>query len=292
MIPDFQTFVAVDWSGSAARHLPGLQVASISARGREAGLVVPPSGRYWTRTAVVAHLLETARRRGPLLAGLDMGLALPFLDAKSYFPGIAEAPHTALQLWRAVDAGCRDGADFYGGAFCRPPSPFADYFNAPGRRGSRFDINRARLTEQCCRKWTRPSSVFNGVGAGSVGMGSLAGMRVLHALTRRHHDLKVAIWPFQETRNVDLVVLEIFPRLYVKQAGQDPRRWRERGFLPDVMKPYGCRPAAADGLTEDETDAVLSAGALRHLARQRACWSPAAMTAAAARHEGWIFGVV
>jgi hypothetical protein len=103
--------------------------------------------------------------------------------------------------------------------------------------------------------------MFNGVGPASVGVGSLAGMRMLHHLKQRR-DLRVAVWPFDAMENADLVVVEIFPRLYARTTTMNPR----------------------SSLTEDEYDALISADALRSLCVKPSVWR-------ATGNEGWIFGV-
>lgn len=255
-------------------------------------LVHPPAGLpTWTRQAVLDYMQQQARTIGPVLAGFDMSVAFPFCDIGTYFPGHPGSPPHPRALWRAVDALSENAPDFYAGAFSRPGQSFADYLNAPHHRGCRYDIRRLRVTDQQCLTWTRPASVFNGVGPGSVGTGSLNGMRFFHAL-RQVRDPDVAIWPFDRLRgNERLVACEIFPRLYVKQAGLDPRRWREPGFLNEVLAAYRSRPLTRCTWSEDEIDALYSAAAMRVLAGRPATWAPPAMTAMAARQEGWILGL-
>src|SRR5205085_2351508 len=60
----------------------------------------------------------------------------------------------------------------------------------------------------------RPKSVFQLVGAGQVGTGSLRGIPFLPRLRERF-----AIWPFDEPR-LPLVV-EVYPRLYLVHAEGD-----------------------------------------------------------------------
>jgi len=121
-------------------------------------------------------------------------------------------------------------------------------------------------------------------------MGSLAGMRMLHAL-KHQKKVRVACWPFDGIDGADLVVLEIFPRLYVKRIGINPQHWHMPGVLRAVMKQYGVDWRGCPCSTEDEFDALISAAALRHLSREKKCWHPKSMSRAAARFEGWIFGV-
>jgi hypothetical protein len=292
MFPEFQQFIAVDWSGAQGPRLPGLQVA-VCTPGRGAPRLIYPGREWlWTRRSLFDHLLAAAKENGPILAGFDMSVAFPFCDLSTYFPGAPERPENPFELWQVVDECCRDEDDFYARPFALPGRPFADYFNTAGHRGAKYDNKRLRVTDEACLKWTRPSSVFNGVGPGSVGTGSLAGMRFFHAM-KQQREVRVAIWPFDEGRGDEpLVLCEIFPRVYMKLAGQDPRTWREPGFLNHVLRSYkSATPAANRNYSEDELDALFSAAAVRNLACVPSSWRPDAMTDCAARYEGWIFGV-
>ena len=86
-------------------------------------------------------------------------------------------------------------------------------------------------------------------------------MRLLHHLKQRR-DLRVAVWPFEVIDDADLVVVEIFPRLYARTTAMKPRA----------------------PLTEDEYDALISADALRSLSASPPAWEHEGT-------EGWIFGV-
>lgn len=291
VIPEIQQFVAIDWSGARGPKLPGLQVAAC-APGRGAPKLIYPRGEnIWTRQGLLEHLIALAKSVGPVMAGFDMSVAFPFVDCGCYFPGYAHSPPDAPSLWRTVDEACHGADDFYARPFTPPGHPVAEYFNAPGYRGSQYDVSRLRVTDQRCLQWTRPSSVFNGVGPGSVGTGSLAGMRFFHAM-RKQTGLRIAIWPFDAVRGYEqLVLCEIFPRFYLKRAGLDPRRWRERDFLNIILRHHKSRPAPTRAYSEDEFDALFSAAVLRFLSAHQASWRPATMTDEAARYEGWIFGV-
>lgn len=291
VIPGFRQFIAIDWSGARGPKLPGLQVASCRPGRGAPRLVRPPTGGHWTRTGLLEFLLATAATDGPVFAGFDMSVAFPFCDLGTYFPGHPQQVVCPRDLWATVDAISHEAEDFYARPFTQPGQPYADYFNAPGYRGPKYDIKRLRVTDQRCLAWTRPSSVFNGVGPGSVGTGSLAGMRFFHAVKQQRR-VRAAIWPFDRiTGNEFLVAGEIFPRYFVKQAGLDPRRWREKSFLNNALRAYHSVSVPVRDYSEDEIDAIFSAAAMRSLANDPASWKPAAMTTQAARQEGWIFGV-
>ncbi|MGA1530077.1 MAG: hypothetical protein ACO398_04950 [Kiritimatiellia bacterium] len=292
MLPDFQQFIAVDWSGARGPKLPGLQLAVCSPGHGAPRLLKPPRHlKTWTRVAVFERILEESRCNGPVLAGFDMSVAFPFCDLGCYFPGHPESPPNPPALWRTVDELSDHADDYYAGAFSRPGSPYADYLNAPGHRGAKYDVKRLRVTDQQCLNWTRPSSVFNGVGPGSVGTGSLAGMRFFNAV-KQCNEPGIKIWPFDKVTSRDkLILCEIFPRFYVKRAHIDPRSWREKSFLNRVLQAYNGETLRSCPRSEDEIDALLSAAAMRNLAIEPATWRPASMSPQAASQEGWIFGV-
>jgi hypothetical protein len=51
------------------------------------------------------------------------------------------------------------------------------------------------------------------------------------------------------------------------------------------------RPVPPQALTDHETDVLVAAAALRRLADEARWWTPAGLTPAVARTEGWTFGV-
>jgi hypothetical protein len=105
-------------------------------------------------------------------------------------------------------------------------------------------------------------------------------------------DNHVAVWPFEDLDGRSALV-EIFPRLYFKRAGVDPRAWRDRAALDRALAHYGSSPPVAEWepVREDEPDALISAAALRALSAISAIWSPPLAFVAVKRAEGWIFGV-
>jgi hypothetical protein len=178
--------IAVDWSGARAGEGRSLWLAE--AVGGQ--LVRLEGGR--SRAEVVAHLLEEATRDPQLVVGLDFAFSLPewFLRER----GIDEA----AGAWELV---AREGE-----AWLADPQP-------PFWRTRKVPANGFRRTELECGG--RPKSVFQLVGAGQVGTGSLRGIPFL--LRLREH---FAIWPFDEPRLPLLV--EIYPRLYLDGASNYP----------------------------------------------------------------------
>ncbi len=283
-IPDFTLYAGIDWSGSKAPRLHGLQVATCRP-GREAPVLAagPGSGGAWRRLDVLAWLDALGEAGERVLAGIDFAFAYAFHDRQSYFPGLDTGPDTAPALWALIDRLAAGGEDLYGGLVYAPGAPLAPYYLTPAGRGSAY-THRQRRTERACAAVTSPHPVFKCVGAANVGTGSLAGMRLLHRLAGR-----AAVWPFAAPRSMSVV--EIFPRLYFKCCGQDPRAWREPATIDAVLASHASAPYRGPALdTEDKADAVVSAAALRDLAGRPEVWE-AADREPAARREGWIFGV-
>ncbi len=238
-------FAAVDWSGrlhGSKRHI----WTAVAAGGR---LLELGSGR--DRAQVGDHLIELARSDPHLIVGLDFAFSLPF--------------------WFLDQAGLESGRDVSAAtAECwltECPPPFW------GRRGRRRGSEPPfRLTEQGLPFPAK--SVFQLMGAGAVGTGSLRGFQLL----RRLRSEGFAIWPYDEP-GLPLVV-EIFPRLLteiVTKSNRDERRryLEERGW-----------PLEGD-VSEDAFDAEVSALVMdRHAAELAAL---PVETDPVIRREGWIW---
>jgi hypothetical protein len=184
--PGVPRILAVDWSGARTAEHRAIWLAEA----RDGRLVRLEGGRG--REQLVAHLLEEAERDPDLVAGLDFAFSLPewFLRAR----GIDD-------VWDAWDLVAREAE-----AWLRNPQP-------PFWRERKPPGNGFRLTERECGG--RPKSVFQLVGAGQVGTGSLRGIPFLPRLRERF-----AIWPFDPPKLPLLV--EIYPRLHLSGAGDYP----------------------------------------------------------------------
>lgn len=274
----FDRYVAVDWSGA---EVPGrsIQVASCS-ESSDVSLESPQQNTYhvnWRRQDVLEFVLGLTQGRVRVLVGLDFVFALPFCDAGAYFPGKTEAPRTPSALWYTIDDVCQGASDYYGAPFFRNQSAnFSSYFMYQTFKGSNYQ-ERYRETEHCAKaQGASPKSVFKCVGAGQVGSGSIAGMRCLYHIKKLLGEM-VQIWPFEKEMKARVVIVEIYPRLY-------------RSILPqaDLIRVSNI---AGEPNLQDKEDALISAQALLQVAAMDEVWQLPKATAAAAKYEGWIFGV-
>ena len=288
----FRRFVAIDWSGArdTGRGLPGIQVAACDEGCSAPGLVANPGGGAWRRSDVVSWLATETVSEGPVLVGFDFAFAFPYCEAGAYLPVVEPDLETPAALWQLVDTMSAAEPEFYGRPFALD-TRYAGAFWSVGPRPAGFG-DRHRRTEICCRGQGggNPESVFKLVGAKQVGLGSLAGMRVLARLRRRN---EVSIWPFQDPET-DCVCVEIFPRHFLLRAGLGHRKVRKQAELDTALAAYDSGPVdLGDGVIDDDrTDALISAAALRRVAASEGVWRPPSMTPCARDREGWIFGVL
>ncbi|MFM7402697.1 MAG: hypothetical protein ACKO1N_01110, partial [Erythrobacter sp.] len=92
----FSHFLAVDWSGAKGPRQKGIALAVALTDGGPPVLVTPPDPKGWARGEVLMLLGDLP---GPTLAGLDLGIGLPFLDAGAFFPEWDASPSDARGLW-------------------------------------------------------------------------------------------------------------------------------------------------------------------------------------------------
>lgn len=289
-VPQFDRFIAIDWSGQAVARPKGLAVACCLAGDAAPELVEHPGG--WTRPALADWLLAMAERRTRALIGLDLSPAFPFVDQRSYFPGWDASPPDARSLWALVERLCADDPHLAASSFVAHDAArrhFRQRFDCgdlfpPGR-------GRFRVVEHHQEAMhLLPYSCFNLVGASQVGKSSLTGMRVLHRLAGR-----VPIWPFDPLPADGPVVVEIYTTLAARQAGMRKglSKIRDAARLDAALAAFATRPHQPLARYDDHaTDAVLSAAWLRHVAARAELWAPPALTPDLARTEGWTFGVL
>ena len=231
--------MAIDWSG---RSGPDQRRALWLAEAVDGELVRLEGGR--TRPELVDLLIAEATRHPDLIVGIDFAFSLP-----AWY--LQERQLTARQLWALLGDEALTPAMRQLGLtrwMNRPELPFwtTGEAHAQLRPEQMF-----RRTEQDVRvPGVQPKSVFQLVGAGQVGRGSLHGMAALHRLA----DAGFRIWPFDPS-GLPLMV-EIFPRLLTGPVRKNSPSERERYLGTVPMRPDLGRLAAA---SEDAFDAAISA---------------------------------
>jgi hypothetical protein len=286
IVPEFDHFAAIDWSGAVGPRQKGIAVA-ICDRGANAPTLVCP-GHIWSRQEVCDWIMHDLPAR--TLVGLDLGASLPFLDRAAFFPGWVESPAEARGLWSLVERLCAEDAHLSAASFVDHPQAAEHFRRHGGRKGRLFEgAGRLRVTEVAQRaQGLNPYSNHNLVGAAQVGKSSLTGMRVLHRLNG-----VLPIWPFDAVREGSVIV-EIYTAIAALAGGRAKGRAKMRTTedLAAALSVIGSVPTAGTGPIDDHKgDAILSAAWLRANAQRRALWSPAAMTPHVAATEGWTFGV-
>ena len=286
----FARTVAIDWSGAKGRRHRGIAIAE--ARGDDPPRLVRP-GHVWSRTEVLDWLLAEAAAE-PTLFGFDFSFAPPLIERGAYLPGEVGVPDTARALWAYVDAAC-DDEDLGAASFLERVHRRHFYFGiADGVKADFVHFRRcdAALNAMGGRK---TASAYDAIGAAQVAKASFAGMRLLHRI-----DGRVAIWPFDSAQDRpfdDLpasgsAVVEIYTRIYIRNAGLPGKKIRTAAELDQALAALGSPPARlAHEPSDHESDALVTAAGMRaHLGHPDA-FAPAALTPAIARAEGWTFGV-
>lgn len=281
----FDEIWAVDWSGAKGRYR-GVAVARLAQRGGMVAEIVPgPIGGSWTRTAVVERLTREMEAGRRLLVGFDFAFSFP----SSVLDGWGIGPRASMRdVWAHVEAGSDAAADFYAGAFVEA-APAGLFWRRGARpQGWNSDL-RAVDHAATSRTGVRPESVMKLIGPKQVGLGALAGMRALRALT---HGVGpgFTVWPEAEIGDTSVIV-EIFPTLFRRQALGRTDKIRDGVALAHALAAFGVRAAeaGAGALSDDVTDALVSAAGLRQYSRQPQAF--ALPRDRLARREGWIFGV-
>ena len=289
----FSHFVAIDWSGAAGERHKGIAVAVCTAEGGPPVLVRP--GRAWSREDVLAILRDLP---SDTLAGLDLGIALPFADCGAFFPGWRGSPPDARALWALVDEICAADPHLSVGSAVDHPALSAFFRRHGAREGAAFRCDgaahgrgRFRVTEHAqAAMGCKPYSNFNLVGAAQVGKSSLSGMRLLHLLGGA-----APVWPVDPLPERGSAIVEIYTSIAAMEAGRSAARSKMRTVeaLNAGLAALGSPPVPGSGAIDDHaSDALLAAAWLRKVAADPARWNPAGLTPAIARTEGWTFGAL
>ena len=278
----FTRTVAIDWSGAKGKRHKGIAIAE-ARPGAPPRLVRP--GQVWSRLEVADWLVREAANE-PTLFGFDFSFAPPLIERGSYLPG-EDVPKTAREFWAYVEARCDDD-DLGAASFLEVAHRKHFYFGIADGVKADFVFFRQcdqRLNELGGRK---TASAYDAIGAAQVAKASFSGMRLLHHLGDR-----VAIWPMDELREGQSAVVEIYTRIYIRNAGLPGKKIRTTTELNQALVALGSMPVKLGKTPNDhQTDAlVTAAGMLAHLANPQA-FNPPGLTAKIAQTEGWTFGIV
>ena len=283
MTPRFARTVAIDWSGAKGRQHKGIAIAE--ARGSDAPRLVRPR-HVWSRGEVLDWLVAEAAAE-PTLFGFDFSFAPPIVERGAYLPGEPDVPDNARALWAYVDAVC-DDQDLGAASFLERVHRRHFYFGiADGAKADFVHFRRcdAALNAMGGRK---TASAYDAIGAAQVAKASFSGMRLLHRL-----DGKVAIWPIDPLPAQGSAVVEIYTRIYIRNAGLPGNKIRTAAELDVALAALGSPPARLDHVpTDHQTDALVTAAGMRAHLTHRAAFAPPGLTPDIARSEGWTFGVV
>jgi len=154
ILPGFDTFVAIDWSG-ARNSYKGIAVAKCS-RGRSAPKLVPSKvNAHWTRTEIADWLCDELNGASRVLVGLDFAFGFPFDEKTGYLHGhMNEQQKTVFDLWESIDDNSCGEMDFGCNTFTNDVR-FAPLFWKSGRSPAGWS-SRKRRTELACTETTIP----------------------------------------------------------------------------------------------------------------------------------------
>lgn len=284
MTPQFEAFVAIDWSGAKGRRHKGIAIGE--ARHDAPPRLIRPE-HVWSREDVLHWLLKRAAKE-PTLFGFDFSFAPPIVERGEYLLGEPNIPKTAREFWAYVDATC-DDQDLGAASFLELAHRRHFYFGiADGVKADFMHFRQcdARLNAQGGRK---TASAYDAIGAAQVAKASFSGMRLLHRL-----DGKVAIFPMDPLPEHGSAICEIYTRIYIRRAGMSGTKLRTRAELNRALVGLGSKPVRLGFEPNDhQTDALVTAAGMRALAKAEPwAFEPEGLTPEIARTEGWTFGVL
>ena len=281
----FEATVAIDWSGAKGHKHKGIAIAE--ARGEDPPRLVRP-GHVWSRCEVKDWLVERAAMEATLF-GFDFSFAPPFAERGAYLPGETNVPETARGFWAYVDDRSRD-EDLGAASFLEEVHRRHFYFGiADGVKADfvRFRVCDAHLNAQGGRK---TASAYDAIGAAQVAKASFSGMRLLHWLEGHDH---IAIWPMDPLPRQGSAIVEIYTRIYLRNAGMSGKKLRTRVDLNRALAGLGSKPVRLRFEPNDhQTDALVTAAGMRAHLKHPLAFSPPGLTPELARTEGWTFGIV
>ncbi|MEY2959796.1 MAG: hypothetical protein RLZZ01_2364 [Actinomycetota bacterium] len=233
----FDRYVVVDWSANG-RPKRGRDSIWISVASRSGRVDVTNPATRRVAESVMADLLDTAGRDRTLLT-IDASLGFPVGTADWFGVDDDDAWRA---MWRYLERRLVDDARNRNDRFDvaaelnrrRSPGPF---WGCPAgrvvdglgpRKPPMFPVPEFRTVESVLRsEGMRPASVWQLLGAGSVGSQTLT---VLPVLERLLHRRGVAVWPFStgpaapDLGPAETVVAEIWPTAFAVDPAVHPIR--------------------------------------------------------------------
>jgi hypothetical protein len=297
----FERFVGVDWSGAARPS--GQQVYVAEAIRQDARVTVATVVRARDRAAVEDFLtgrpLEPAAawRGWPVPGTLGRGARrVVGLDFAFGFPAVFRLPEREA-AWTWDDLGrwaeglaprrTEDGEPVRATIAASPA--LASQFRLKG--GEHVPATPHRMTDRRLNG-LRPESVFHLIGPSQVGLGSIAGIAMLHRLRQTQ---PIAVWPLDSEDRIGsarVVLVEVWPRMWLARGlhkNEPPERVRQLEQWQHEGIAFRTRAEQAVVSSGDALDAAAAAiGAARSCHRLP---SPYVLPAAAREREGWIAGV-
>lgn len=300
----FDHYVVVDWSArsSPATGADSIWIATVD-RARDGRAAPAALTNPSTRRAAEAALTDllTVRAGGRTLVGIDVALGYPAGTADAFgLPAPSGVP-AWRRMWAALEVAIVDdhrnrnnrfevaaalnrAAGAGAGPFWGRPAATAIHGldptkPAPDARSVLAELRATELALRAARR--RPMSVWQLMGAGSVGSQSLTAIPVLERLVAAGGG-RIGVWPFTtglgvpSTRPGDVVVAEVWPTAF------DPSL--PAGTVRDAAQVAHVASALADA----DADADADAGA-----RLRTWFAPTVPDpASVVGEEGWVLGPI
>jgi hypothetical protein len=288
-IPEFDTFIAIDWSG-AARNYEGISIAMCGA-GRTAPRLVAPRGRHWRRREAADWIKAQSQNEHRLLIGCDFAFGFPFEPECGYLGGTVPAVQNIFDLWSLIETQSSGDEDFGCSRFVGRTEYERLFWTAGPKPDSWMD--RKRFTERACAEATRtrPDTLFKMLHSKQVGKASITGMRVLREV-RSDSGGRLAVWPFDAVHTS--VIVEIYPTMFRRMATGSIAKIRTRPALNEALERLGSQAIrkSRPPISDHDTDALVSAAGLRFIAALSDVWIHPDLNTARVQREGWIFGIL
>lgn len=279
----FASCVAIDWSGAKGRRHKGIAIAEV--RGTGPPCLIKPD-HVWSRCEVLDWLKGRAAAE-PTLFGFDFSFAPPFIERGSYLPGEADIPESARGFWAYVDC-VSDDEDLGAASFLERTHRPHFYFGIAD--GTKSDFVHFRQCDMAlnAQGGRKTASAYDAIGAAQVAKASFSGMRLLH-----HVKGHVPIWPMDPLPDQGSAIVEIYTRIYIRNAGLPGKKIRTAEELDAALQKLGSLPAKLNNSpTDHQTDALITAAGMRAHLGNPVAFQPPGLTREIARTEGWTFGII